>query len=194
MQGREIMRATTASTIGLLLVLGTGGMAQEPASTKKAELVRELLVVTDIRGGATKIIDSMLSEMRKQYPRMIEAATDADPDLSAEDRQKIQAELSESNARFSKAFQERLKQRIDLGQLVEDIGTELYDKYYTEDELRDLITFYKTPTGKKTLSVLPQIFAESIQRTSEKIGPTVGQLVNEIMAEEQTRLKKSVKK
>jgi len=194
MQGREIMRATTGSTIGLLLLLGTGGRAQEPASTKKAELVRELLVVTDIRGNAAKIIDSMLSEMRKQYPRMIEAATDADPDLRAEDRQKIQAELSESNARFSKAFQERLKQRIDLGQLVEDIGTELYGKYFTEDELRDLITFYKTPTGKKTLSVLPQLLAESIQKTSEKIAPTVGQLVNEILAEEQDRLKKSIKK
>ena len=186
------MRATAA--IGLLLLLGTGGMAQETGSKKKAELVRELLVATDTRGSATLLIDSLLAELRKEYPRMIGAAAEADPDLTAEERQKIQAELSESNARFSKAFQERLKQRIDLGQLVEDISTELYDKYYTEDELRDLITFYKTPTGKKTLSVLPQIFAESIQRTSEKIGPTVGQLVNEIMAEEQTRLKKSVKK
>jgi len=139
-------------------------------------------------------MDSMLAEMRKQYPRMIEAAIETDPDLSAEDRQKIQAELSESNARFSKAFQERLKQRIDLGKLVEDIGTELYGKYFTEDELRDLITFYKTPTGKKTLSVLPQLLAESIQKTSEKIAPAVGQLVTEITAEEQDRLKKSVKK
>lgn len=38
----------------------------------------------------------------------------------------------------------------------------LYDKYYTEKELWDIIEFYESPSGKKNLEVTPEIMKESI--------------------------------
>lgn len=38
----------------------------------------------------------------------------------------------------------------------------IYDKYYTEDDIDQLIAFYKTPIGKKTVEVLPAITQESM--------------------------------
>jgi len=166
-------------------------LAQEPSSTKKQELVKELLVVTDSSNTATKIIESILTEMRKQYPRMIESLADADPDLTPAQRQKIKTSSSESYVRFSKTLQERLTQRIDLGKVVSEISYSLYDKYFTEGEVADLISFYKTSTGKKTLSVLPQMYAESIQKTGEKLSPALTELIMEIVTEEKERLKRT---
>jgi hypothetical protein len=37
----------------------------------------------------------------------------------------------------------------------------LYDKYFTNEEIKQMIAFYETPLGKKTLTVLPQITQES---------------------------------
>lgn len=37
---------------------------------------------------------------------------------------------------------------------------ELYEKNFTKEELADLVVFYKTPLGKKTLSKLPAITGE----------------------------------
>lgn len=39
----------------------------------------------------------------------------------------------------------------------------VYAKYYTEDEINQLIAFYKTPVGKKVISTMPQLMQESMQ-------------------------------
>lgn len=38
----------------------------------------------------------------------------------------------------------------------------IYDKYYTHEEIRELIAFYKTPVGKKTIEILPALTQESM--------------------------------
>jgi uncharacterized protein len=37
----------------------------------------------------------------------------------------------------------------------------IYSKYFTNQEIKEIIAFYETPLGKKTLSVIPQISQES---------------------------------
>jgi uncharacterized protein len=164
--------------------------AQEPAKTK-SDLVRELLAVTDFRNTALSTVDTMITELDKQYPRIFEGIIDQDPDLTPSQRQKIKEGFGESMPRFSALLRKRIRQRIDLGQLMEEIALPLYAKYFSEDELRDLISFYKTPTGQKTLSVLPQLFGDSVREASQKLGPPLTNIVMEVLAEEKDRLKKN---
>lgn len=168
-----------------------GTRAQEPAPTKKQEAIRELLVVTDASKTAMKVMDAMLGEMSRQYPRMAESVVNATPGLTPVQRQKLKEGLGENQARYLMLFQERIKQRIDLGKVMEDISYSLYDKYFSEDEIRDLAAFYKTTTGKKTLSILPQLLTESIQQAGEKLSPAITSIIMEIMAEETERIKRT---
>jgi hypothetical protein len=39
----------------------------------------------------------------------------------------------------------------------------IYEKYYTELEIQQLIAFYQTPLGKKVILTTPQIMQESMQ-------------------------------
>ncbi|MET0313874.1 MAG: DUF2059 domain-containing protein [Hansschlegelia sp.] len=39
----------------------------------------------------------------------------------------------------------------------------LYARHFTEGELRDMLAFYRTPTGQKALATLPQVSAETMQ-------------------------------
>ncbi|MFM2064659.1 MAG: hypothetical protein RLZZ507_4330 [Cyanobacteriota bacterium] len=39
----------------------------------------------------------------------------------------------------------------------------LYDKYFTNEEIKALIAFYQTPIGQKTLAVTPQITQDSTE-------------------------------
>ncbi|MBN1869123.1 MAG: DUF2059 domain-containing protein [Candidatus Omnitrophica bacterium] len=45
----------------------------------------------------------------------------------------------------------------------------LYDKYYNEQELWDMIRFYESPAGKKILEVTPKIMEESVGVSVEYI-------------------------
>jgi hypothetical protein len=38
----------------------------------------------------------------------------------------------------------------------------IYARHFTEQELRDILAFYRTPTGVKALQRLPQVLAESM--------------------------------
>ena len=39
----------------------------------------------------------------------------------------------------------------------------IYNKYFTEEDIKQLIAFYQTPLGKKVISILPRITQESIE-------------------------------
>ena len=39
----------------------------------------------------------------------------------------------------------------------------LYDKYFSLEEIQELLNFYKTEIGKKTIEVLPLLTQESLQ-------------------------------
>ncbi|MBE8966730.1 DUF2059 domain-containing protein [Nostocales cyanobacterium LEGE 12452] len=39
----------------------------------------------------------------------------------------------------------------------------VYKKYFTNEEIKQLIRFYQTPLGQKTITVLPQLYQESYE-------------------------------
>jgi hypothetical protein len=38
--------------------------------------------------------------------------------------------------------------------------TSFYDKYFTESEINDFLVFYKSPTGQKSISIMPQMMKD----------------------------------
>ncbi|SDT98503.1 hypothetical protein SAMN05216296_1072 [Pseudomonas pohangensis] len=52
----------------------------------------------------------------------------------------------------------------------------LYTKGFSEAELNELITFYKSPLGQKVLKQMPALFAESMKMTQAKLEPVVPQI------------------
>lgn len=58
-----------------------------------------------------------------------------------------------------------------------------YDKYFSDEDIKGLIQFYRTPLGQKTLSNLPKVVSES-QAAGEKLGAKMGlEAMQEVMSE-----------
>ena len=52
----------------------------------------------------------------------------------------------------------------------------IYAKYFTGPEIKEMIVFYSTPLGQKTVSVLPQLSMEAMtagQKWGQALGPEV---------------------
>ena len=52
----------------------------------------------------------------------------------------------------------------------------IYSKYFTREELKELITFYESPTGRKLTNALPSIVRESFDAGQEKGRQVIKQL------------------
>lgn len=162
--------------------------AQEMIAPQKRALIKELLEVTETKKMAESITDMMLLQMESNYPAMMSQMLFKAGLLQSEEGEKLKNELIESRLRFLQRFRELYSERVKMTELIEKVYYPLYDRYFTEGELRDLIVFYKSPTGKKSINIMPQLVQESMQKSSELLNPKIIQLTNEILEEEKERL------
>lgn len=66
---------------------------------------------------------------------------------------------------------------------------DLYAEAFTETELEEIRAFYATPTGRKTIQLMPELMAKGAQIGSQRIQQNIQEL--EIMIRKETeRLQK----
>lgn len=149
-------------------------------SSEKRALIKELLEITQANKSANQVIDTMV---RSELPRLVSTILKNVPSLDS-DRPEVQKQFSTIASRMAIKYRDRVLKKIDLNQLIEQVSYPIYDKYFTESELRDIIGFYKSSTGKKAISVLPQITVDSMSRTNDILLPKLSSIMTEIITEE----------
>ena len=113
-------------------------------------------------------------------------------ELTPAEQQRLREEISESSLRMSRQMKERFTQRLDLQHLIEEISIQLYAKYFSDAELKDIITFYQSSTGKHATEIMPSLFAESIAMANQRMLPVVKDLMSEISSDETTKFQERV--
>ncbi len=61
---------------------------------------------------------------------------------------------------FVNAFADSYQKKFDVGQVAEQL-VGIYDKYFTEDEIKGLLQFYGSPLGQKVAAEMPKIGRET---------------------------------
>lgn len=150
-------------------------------SPEKLALIQELLQVTEQKKNAELRLETMLTNMEETLPQVLAKMIRDRTTLEGDD---LLQRVTVTTQRMVKRYRELLPSRIDIGEITETITTDLYAKYYTEQELQDLIDFYKTPTGRKAIATLPQLTEEAIKQSNDILLPKITQLLQEIMQEE----------
>ena len=118
---------------------------------KKAD-IRQLLEITGAANLATQTMDDMEKTMRP----MIAGALPP----------------GEYRDKLVDLFFEKFRSKRTPDHLMEVI-IPIYEKYYSDDDIKELIAMYQTPVGRKMLSMLPQIAAES-QAAGKAWGEQIG--------------------
>jgi hypothetical protein len=63
----------------------------------------------------------------------------------------------------------------------------VYARHFTHAEIRELIAFYGTPIGKKTVSTLPKVVSESMlvgQQWGASLAPEIERRIHEALTRE----------
>jgi hypothetical protein len=78
------------------------------------------------------------------------------------------------------AFWVKFREKLNIDEFILAC-VPVYSKYYTHDEIKQLIRFYESPIGKKMVEVTPQLSQETMaigQKWGEKLGQ---EIVNELI-------------
>jgi hypothetical protein len=172
--------------------------AASPAQSinpEKRALIMRLIAVMEVRKTALAMYNSMLDEQERLVPEMVWQGIEADMrNLTAAEKDELKKKVFDDANRTRRRIRELFAQRVDLPGVIEEISIELYDKHFSDAEIRDLIAFYASPTGKKSVEVIPRMFAESMTSTAQRLTPIIGQLVAQLRKEEAERIMKELEK
>lgn len=132
------------SAVLILCALAAPAFAQAPAKAPTPEhvaLARAVLDFTGARRSFDGVLVKLLSDARNTIVRQ---------------RPTLQADLETSLLSIGKNLQDADRELVDQIALV-------YAKKFSEPELKEIVTFYQSPTGKKMVAELPAVLKESYE-------------------------------
>jgi hypothetical protein len=198
MNKQKILKCFTFACAFLLVLVPTVS-AQEtstrPISPEKRALISELFEVTQLRKTADELHKGMMEQQRQITRDVILQSMEINPEykeLSDANREKVRKEMLENSERTDQRATELITERINFPTLIAEISYQLYDKYFTESELKDLLVFYRSSTGKKAIEVVPKLFAESMELARVALQPKMAEVLMILSKEESERIDKEL--
>jgi hypothetical protein len=91
--------------------------------------------------------------------------------------QSLRAKQSITDSQLSDLRKEYERIQFEFIAKVMDDAPSIYARHFTASELRELLAFYQTPLGEKSLRVLPQVTAE----TMASMMPRMQQLQTQVL-------------
>ena len=157
------MRRMPAVIVALaMLAASAGSCAEEELTDAKRADIERLLRMTN----ALKIGQMFASTVMSQFEQTLRQLR---PDIPAElfgvVREEIQKTIEES--------------MVEKGGFVDQVIS-LYHRYFSHDDIKAMPAFYGTPTGQKTISVMPQLAQESLvlgQQWGQRLRPQLEQRI-----------------
>jgi hypothetical protein len=144
----------------LLFISAIQVHAEEILTAEKKEDIRKLLEVT----GALNVGKVMSEALVKQ---MVETIKKVRPDIPA---YMFDMVADEVNKTLSEGI-------VAKGGYI-DLIVLIYHRYFSHNEIKGLISFYQTPLGKKTMTVMPAMTQEAMaasQRWGQSLIPIIEQ-------------------
>jgi uncharacterized protein len=137
-----------------------GSAAAQPATSPAnphMSLALEILTVTDAKANMVRMSDLM-------EPNMLQMIAQAHPGLDQKTLDALRA-----------AFHQEVQASMD--NLMNQIA-QIYVRHFTDEDMRTILAFYKTDTGRKMLAEMPAVIKESAvlgQSWGQQVGNLAGQ-------------------
>lgn len=135
-----------------LFLFQTALSAQGNDQTEKRELINQFRKLT----GADKVnlsLNFSVDDVRESLAKIV----NDDTELTTEQKRDLQKAVTEAFTPIEKAANAFFADKDEISKLSEKVIYNIYDRSFTEGELRELTTFYRTPTGQKAAAFLPTL-------------------------------------
>jgi uncharacterized protein len=161
--------------------------AQEVSLAEKKSLISKFRILT----GANNVrmrINFTVADVQKDLIELVEK----DADLTESQKVELKKSAIEGGARLDKEVKDFFADQAKLTPISEEIIFQIYDKTFTESELRELVAFYQTTAGKKVLEFLPTLSAQYQKAYTEAVFPVLQEFIRPKIISETDQLKRKV--
>jgi uncharacterized protein len=151
-------------------------------------MVHEYLQVTGTKANMMRYQKLMLGQMRGTLERLLAEQMNKRHFDDPSKRDQAVLVISESISNVLSRYEKELQELMPFEEVEKRIITPVIRKHFTDDELSALISFYKSPVGKKYVASFNAITQEILDRTNQAYGQQLHRLSKTIAEEEIERI------
>lgn len=166
--------------------------AQTDAKADKQAAIKELIALINTDNKAEEMVGIFDRQMSGTRVAIVDSILNERTDLTEADKKALREALITKTEEQSKRFTAKLMQKLDYNEMIDEISAAVYDKYFTLEEIKDLIAFYKTPTGQKTLKTMTPLMTDTLQLITERMLPKIPIIMDELQQEEKMEIEREV--
>lgn len=166
-----------------LALAGTAPVYAAPAAAdpQVAAAVKQMFEAMRYRDIITDLYKQLEASIPANIRRTTTAAVNADPRLDAAAKKARLAEMERRLSAGSPAIHALFQDPAMTDEIVAAM-VQVYARHYTLDEVRQLSAFYKTPVGRKSVVIMPQLMAESMAVSNQVLGPRLKSVMQSVTA------------
>lgn len=166
--------------------------AQTEIAPEKKAAIKELTTLISVNNDVNQLVKILSAQSDIMEDRIVDSVLNDRTDLSEAEKKFVKETIIGQKKDYSDRFREKFFQKLNITELIDEISIMVYDKYYTLDEIKDLLAFYKTPTGQKMLKNMSPVMTETVQLTQERLLPKLESVIKEMEQEEKAELEKQI--
>ncbi len=160
-------------------------------SKSKIKLIDQLLEIVGGKQTYDQTQQLVLSQQKQELPKILKQMIDASSSLTPSQKKDAYAKAIQNMSSALDEFGQYMSAETTYQEFLQRVYYPVYDQYFTESDLNDLVAFYKTPIGRKLISISPQLSATSQKLTFEIIMPRLSEIISRMIQKEMDSINKS---
>lgn len=160
---------------------------------RKRKLIMELLKTTRVNESTMNFFDRHIKSAEKGFHKGVKKLYQ-DLEIKEFRTPKEEKIFTQRLAGILAEFRKKTKMDLDKEKALEEIYIRAYSKYFSEEDLENIIKFYKTPSGQKLLKHQDAIRQHTSKLSRLILAPRILNLISKILQEEEQKLIEELEK
>ncbi len=162
--------------------------SEEAGDLVKMRLFERFVRLTDMQARYDQMLDIMANQMKMVLQAQIQQAAQKAVGRTPTDKA-LFTTIMERFVRDSIArIRDSMKKEMPFPDLVSRVYYPIYERHFSESELRSIIEFYESPSGRKFIDTTPSLLQESVTKINELYTMKIQRLSTAIAEEEFERI------
>jgi uncharacterized protein len=171
-------------TVCGLVVVSTATIADEAADDTKRQLVDQLMEATGATAQHAQMIEIIAKQLQARFAASLKRLVPKNDQLSAQTQARFTKMKDEAQERFATRIKDVLWRELPFSELLDRVYYPVFDKHFDEAELRQIIAFYQTDTGRKLAEVTSSLRTESALAVKALYGKRLEEETKSILEDE----------
>lgn len=139
--------------------------------------LRILFELTGMKNNYAGLNNVIINQMQASFFQTADQKIDITK-LSDEQKRQVGELLKNRFGEMVNGYTEFLAEKMPYKQVENEIYIPLYKETYSHDEIKELVEFYSSPVGKKTIEFSQKIPEQAAKKSAEKYDAIISEYVN----------------